>query len=186
MPNDPAVELPTVIQYGVEWDGSTWDRILFGDTEPGEHGLAFCFDRSEPWVIRTWGLRATGADMGPQAAFDEYLEGSPDLDLNGLPGAPPTLGVGAYVAGAGQELFGPSPAICALELVGLEEVEVPAGSFDMSLHVRFGLGGEFFGVDESGESPSFSDLCGHPTQVILRWDPAPGFGTALELASPWE
>jgi hypothetical protein len=184
--NEPSVDLPATVSYGVEWDGGTWDRIQIGSAEPGEIGLAFYFDRSEPWVIRIWGLRANGPGMGPQGSFDEYLGGSPAVDLTGLPDTAPTLEVGAFVAGVNEELFGPSPAVYAMEVAGLEEVEVAAGNFPIALHVRFGLGGEFFGVEEGQPITSFSDLWVNPTQLILRWDPAPGFGTALELVSPWE
>lgn len=184
--NEPSIDLPATVSYGIEWDGGIWDRIQIGSTEPGEYGLAFYFDRSEPWVLRVWGLRANGPGMGPQGSFDEYLGGSPEVDLGGLPGTAPTLEVGAFVAGVGEELYGPTPAVYAMEVVGLEEVEVPAGIFPVSLHLRFGLGGEFFGVEEGQPITAFSDLWVSPENLILRWDPAPGFGAALALVSPWE
>jgi len=89
------------------------------------------------------------------------------------------------VDSGGPEPWGPSAAVYAMEVVGLEEVEVPAGTFDTALHVRFGLGGEFFGVEEGEEIGHFSDLWVDRAQLILRWEPAPGLGTGLELVTPW-
>jgi hypothetical protein len=66
LPDAPSTDLPATIEYGVAWDGGTWDRIVIGDPTPGEYGLAFYFDRSEPWVIRVWGVRATGPGMGSE------------------------------------------------------------------------------------------------------------------------
>lgn len=184
--NQTPVDLPAVIEYGVEWEEGTWDRILIGNTEPGQYGLAFYFDRSTPWMIDIWGLRATGPNMGPQGSFDEYFGDVASVDLGGLPGTVPRLEVDAFVGGVGDEVFGPTPAVYAMEIVGLEQVVVPAGTWDQALHVRFGLGGEFFGVDEGQEITTFSDLWVAEGQLILRWDPAPGFGTPLELVSPWQ
>ena len=185
-PNQAAVDLPAVITYSVEWAGGTWDRIQIGSSEPGEYGLAFYFDRSEPWALRLWGLRANGPGMGPEGWITEYLGDAPVVDLNGLPGDAPTLDVDAFVDSGQDEIFGPTGAIYAMEVVGPEALEVAAGAFDPTLHLRFGLGGPFFGVDEGEEITFFSDLWVDSTQLILRWDPVPGFGGALELVTPWE
>ena len=184
-PGGAPVELDAMLSYGVEWDGGAWDRIQIGSTEPGEYGLTFYFDRSEPWAIEIWGLRANGPGMGPEGWITEYLDGGPLVDLSALPGTAPTLDVAAFVDSGQGEVYGPTGAVYAMEVVGVEAVEVAAGSFAASLHVRFGLGGEFFGVAEGDEITFFSDLWVEATQLILRWDPVPGMGGALELVAPW-
>jgi len=170
----------------VEWDGGTWDRIQIGSTEPGVYGLAFYFDRSEPWAIQIWGLRASDPGMGPAGWITEYLGGGPVVDLSALPGTAPTLDVEAFVDSGQGEVGGPAGALYAMEVVGVEAIEVAAGSCTGSLPVRFGLGGEFFGVAEGDEITSSSNLWVEATQLILRWDPVPGMGGALELVAPWE
>ncbi|MBM3695090.1 MAG: hypothetical protein FJW79_04045 [Actinobacteria bacterium] len=184
--NQEPLDLPATIEYGMEWQDGTWDRIQIGSSEPGELGLAFYFDRSEPWAIRVWGVRVTAPGLGENGFMDEYLDGFPAVDLSGLPDTAPTLDVDAFVDTGRDDIFGPSPAIYAMEVVGLEEITVAAGTFPVTLHVRFGLGGEFFGLEPGQEINSFSDLWLDPTQLILRWDPSPGLGTPLELVSPWE
>lgn len=181
--NGDTIDLPARVDYGVEWQGGTWDRITIGTTEPNEYGLALYFDRTEPWVIRIWGLQSTGPDSGPYGAYVEYPEEPQVLDLSGMPDSAPVLETAVLIDNGGGVL-GPLPAVYTLSVVGLETIEVPAGTIEDALHLSLGLGGEFFGG--TAGSTEVSNFWIQPGQLLVRWDqPAPGFGP-FELLTLWE
>ena len=134
-------------------------------------------------MIRVWGLETTGPGMGPEGAFSEYSEAPTVLDLLGLPDAVATVDVGV-LTGDSEEPTGPMVAVYSLSVVGLETIEVAAGTIADALHLQLGLGGEFFGGG-ADEITEISDIWIQPGQLIVKWgQPAPGFGS-LELVIPW-
>ena len=175
------MELPAHFEYGVEWQGGTWDRLVIGTVEPGQDGAALYFARPEPWVLLLWGVEQTSADRDD--AVLEYFDQPQELDFTLLPDDPPTIEGNMRVAFEGVS-SDPTPAVYAFEWVGVETVEVPAGTFDGAFHISVGLGGDFYPLGPEGEITTFSELWLHPEQLILRWDMGPA-GGPIELATPW-
>jgi hypothetical protein len=178
------VDLSARVDYAVEWQGGTWDRITLGTVEAGEWGAALYFQRPEPWVLTIWGLEATGPGQGPGGSFLERTTEPAVLDLRVLPGEMARADVGVVFESDGQAQE-PIPATYALEVVGLETVEVAAGSMAGAVHLRLNLGGPFFGAtgDEFTEAPDIWIL---PGQLLVKWGrPAPGFDS-FELLTRWQ
>ncbi len=175
------MDLATHFEYGVEWRGGTWDRLVIGTLEPGQYGAALYFSRPEPWVLRLWGVAQTAPDR--EDTVFEYFEVPQDLDFTLLPDNPPTL-EGNMLVEHGLGISDPIPAIFRMEWVGIEDVTVAAGAFAGAYHLRFGLGADFYGVLPGAEITSFSDLWLHPEHLIVKWAPGPA-GGPIELAVPW-
>jgi len=175
------MELPAHFEFGLDWRGGTWDRLVIGTVEPGQYGAALYFSRPEPWVLRLWGVEETSPDR--DEAVLEYFEVPQDLDFTLLPEAPPSL-EGNMLVALGEGTSEPAPAVYRMEWVGIEELEVPAGAFEDAIHVSFGLGGDFYPAGPGGEVTFHSDLWLHPEQLILKCDMGPA-GGPLELAEPW-
>jgi hypothetical protein len=178
------MELPARFEFGVEWRGATWDRLVIGTVEIGQWGAALYFSRPEPWVLRLWGVAQTSPERDDVVM--EYFAEPQDLDLKLLPGAAPTL-TGDMMVEHGSGTFGPSPAVFQAEWVGVDDVAVPFGDPATTIaayHLRFGLGGDFYPTQPGGEITVFSDLWLSPEEFIVRWDPGPA-GGPLELVEPW-
>lgn len=180
------VDLPARIDYGVEWQGGTWDRITVGNVAAGEWGLALYFQRPEPWVLRIWGLETTGPGQGPGGSFLEYPEEPGVLDLRDLPAGAARIDAGVVFDGGGQDVPEPMNGTYSLSVVGLETLEVAAGTLEGVVHLRLDLGGEFFGATDPDEFTEFTDIWIQPGQLLVKWGrPAPGF-ESFELLTPWE
>jgi len=181
-----AIDLPARIDYGVDWQEGTWDRITLGTVEAGEWGLALYFQRPEPWVLRIWGLETTGPGQSPGGSFLEYSEEPGVLDLRGLPGTMARIDAGVVFDGGGDEAPEPMNGTYALAVVGLETIEVAAGTLEGALHLQLNLGGEFFGAAGPDDFTEFTDIWIQPGQLLVKWGrPAPGF-ESFELLTPWE
>lgn len=180
------VDLPARIDYGVEWQEGTWDRITLGNVTAGEWGLALYFQRPEPWVLRIWGLETTGPGQTPGGSFLEYSEEPGVLDLRGLPENMVRVDAGVVFDGGQEGVPEPMSGTYALSVVGLETIEVAAGTLEGALHVRLDLGGEFFGATGTDEFTEFTDIWIQPGQLLVKWGrPAPGF-ESFELLTLWE
>ncbi len=180
------VDLPARIDYGVEWQGGTWDRITLGTVAPGEWGLALYFSRPEPWVLRIWGLETTGPGQGPSSSFLEYSEEPEVLDLRDLPGDAARIDAGVVFDGGGEDVPEPMSGTYSLSVVGIESIEVAAGALEGVLHMQLNLGGEFFGAADPDEFTEVTDIWIQPGQLLVEWGrPAPGF-QSFELLTLWE
>jgi hypothetical protein len=180
------VDLPARIDYAVQWQGGTWDRITLGTVAPGEWGLALYFQRPEPWVLRIWGLETTGPGQGAGSSFLEYSEEPGVLDLRSLPGAAARIDAGVIFDGGGTEVPEPMSGTYSLSVVGLETIEVAAGTLEDVLHLQLNLGGEFFGATDPDQFTEVADIWIQPGQLLVKWgQPAPGF-ESFELLTPWE
>jgi hypothetical protein len=178
-----AVDLPARVDYGVDWQEGTWDRITLGTLESGEWGLALYFQRPEPWVLRIWGLEATMP--GGQGSLLEYSEEPGVLDLKSLPETMARIDAGVLFDGGGGQASDPMPGTYALSVVGLETLEVAAGALEDVLHLQLNLGGEFFGAASPDEFTEVSDVWIQPGQLLVKWGrPAPGF-ESFELLTAW-
>jgi len=175
------IDLPAHFEYGVDWRGCTWDRLVIGTVESGQYGAALYFSRPEPWVLRLWGVEQTSTDRDDTVL--EYFEYPQDLDFSLLPDDPPTL-EGSMLVEHGFGTSGPIPAVYRMEGVGEEAVAVPAGTIEGAYHIRFGLGGDFYPLGPGGEIGFFSDLWLHPEHLIVKWEPGPA-GGPIELVTPW-
>jgi hypothetical protein len=174
-----AMELQARFEFGVDWQDGTWDRLVIGTVEPGQWGAALYFSRPAPWVLRLWGVATTSAERDDMIL--EYFAEPPELDFALLPDEPPTI-EGALMVEHGFGSFGPAPATFRVEVVGSEDVTVPAGVITGAYHLRFGLAGEFYGTDI--DIAFFSDLWLHPDQLVVKWDTGPA-GGPIELSAPW-
>jgi hypothetical protein len=177
------VDLPARIDYGVDWQGGTWDRITIGDLAAGQWGLAMYFSRPEPWVLTVWGLETMGPGQG-EGTFLEYSAEPGVLDLRSLPGTMARIEAGGLFD-SGDGGAEPLTGTYALSVVGLETVEVAAGTLEGTLHLQLNLGGEFFGGTGPDDFTEVSDIWIQPGQLLLKWGrPAPGF-QSFELLTPW-
>jgi len=178
-----SLDLPARIEYGVEWQDGTWDRITIGTVAPGEWGVALYFARPEPWVLTIWGLEASAP--GFQGSILEYSEEPGVLDLRGLPDGMARIDAGVIFDAGGGEAQQPMTGTYALSVVGLETVEVAAGTMEDAVHLNLNLGGEFFGAASPDEFTEVADIWILPGQLIVKWGrPAPNF-ESIELLSLW-
>lgn len=178
------VDLPARVDYGVNWQEGTWDRITLGTLESGEWGLALYFQRPEPWVLHIWGLEATMP--GGQGSLLEYAAETGVLDLRGLPGTMARIDAGVLFDSGGEDAPDPMNGTYALAVVGLETIEVAAGTLEGALHLQLNLGGEFFGAAGPDDFTEFTDIWIQPGQLLVKWGrPAPGF-ESFELLTLWE
>jgi hypothetical protein len=175
------VEVPARIDYGVDWEGGTWDRITVGTADFGGTGAAFYFDRSQPWVLRIWGVESFFPDMPTGQVQREWFEEPLVVDLSQLPGTTPelqdTLNLSFFRDSEPEDQFDWTAQV---EVLGVETLEVPAGTVQEALHVRFTVGG-----DLTGGGGFHSDLWVHPDLFLLKWEETLGFMT-IELAAPFE
>lgn len=173
--------VPARLDYGVAWEGGTWDRLTVGTADFGGTGAAFYFDRSEPWVIRWWGVESFFPGMPEGQVQREWFAEPAVLDLGGLPEAALEL-----EGTINQALFRGTEPVNRLSftaeggVVGVEALEVPVGTLERTLHLRFTLGGEF----ASGEEIT-SDMWINAEWFLVKWEGTFGF-QSIALASPWE
>ena len=180
-----AVDLPARVDYGVDWQDGTWDRITLGTVEAGEWGLALYFQRPEPWVLRIWGLETTMPGGPGQLARIRSRDGGA-RSSRALPETMARIDAGVLFDGGGGEAPDPMNGTYALAVVGLETLEVAAGTLEGVLHLQLNLGGEFFGAADPDEFTEFTDIWIQPGQLLVKWGrPAPGF-ESFELLTPWE
>lgn len=179
--DDETIEVPARIDYGVPWQGGIWDRLTVGEADFGGTGVAFYFDRSEPWVIRLWGVESFFADMPAGQLQREWFDEPLVLDLTALPDGlmeiEGTLNL-SFFPDAGPEMQFGYAAEGSME--GYEAVEVPAGSVEDAVQIRFAVGGEFM-----GDAMHESCLWVHETMFLVRWEETLAFRT-IELLTPWE
>ena len=169
-----SLETSVGIEYGVYWEGDAWDRIYFGSPEPGSLGVSFYFQRPEPWVIRVGGV----VTYGPTGfVMTERFEPVVTLDLLRLP-EEEILEEATLVISNAEGLIQQVPYYFGVSFVGFETVEVAAGRFEESAHVRL-IAGESLGAYQAE-----NDLWIADGQLLVRLAPAHIFDS-LELAQPW-
>ena len=161
------------MDYGVEWDGATWDRVWLGSPEAGQLGVSFYLQRPEPWVIVLWGAE-THAPNG--LYMTERFDPPLTLDLRDLPGAEISEETTVVIADSEGEVDR-GPYTLTLSLVGLETVEVAAGQFTDTAHLHLV-------AEEPGGFVTETDLWIDGGQALVRLAPA-HIWDSLELATPW-
>lgn len=174
------LDLPAVIEYGVEWRGGTWDRFVIGTPEPGNEAQVVYFDRSAAWGFAVKGDEVFSAAItgGPEMVevFDEPFV----FDGSDLPNAP--------FGGATQIILElPGGAVMTLgvtyllEILALgEDVEVAAGTLGPTVQLQATVGGELM-----GGSTFTLGMWLHPEQFLVKMTDGPAFAT-IELLTPWE
>lgn len=152
-----------------------------GTADFGGEGAAFCFDRSEPWVIRWWGTESFFADMPEGQVQREWLAEPVAVDLGEFPDAAlsleGTMNLTFFRDVEPELQFSFSTSG---QVAGIETIVVPAGEIERTLHITFTVGGEF--GEEPGHPP---DMWIHPEWFLVKWENTFGFRT-IELATPWE
>jgi hypothetical protein len=172
--------LPAHFEYGLDWQGGTWDRLVIGTVIPGQDGTALYFARPAPWVLRLWGVVSTSVTRDD--TVEEYFAEPPDFDLASVGGQPEPIEEGLVVA-FDDTVSPPAPASFQLEWQPTD-IQVPAGTFNGAWELHIGLAGDFYGVAPGEDITAYSDLVLDPQQFILKWDPSPA-GGVLELVTPW-
>lgn len=166
-------------EYGVDFEGTTLDRIVFGSGEPGADGLAVYFDRSEPWVFKIRASQVFRPSTTQRAFMTESFESAQPFDLSGAVGEPSQkeTTVRLIFSDGATESFGVTYRTTLLA-VG-ESLEVPFGALDGVVHVQSVVGGDFMGGTEF-----VSEMWFHPEHLLVRMTGSPAWDDIL-LVSPF-
>lgn len=160
------------IDYGLDWDGGTWDRIWLGGTEEGLLGVSFYLQRPEPWVVALWGAVTHSPFLTMTERFDPPLT----FDLRGLAEGPLPLETTVIISDA-DGVVDEGPYTLTIALVGIEDVEVAAGQFTDVAHLHLT-------AEEPGGLVAETDVWIDAGQALVRLSPA-HIWDSLELASLW-
>jgi hypothetical protein len=173
------LELPATIEYGVEWRGGTWDRVVIGTPEPGNDAMVVYFDRSAPWGFAVKGDEVFTAATTGGPDMVEFFEEPFTFDALGLPDTPfvGATDITLEFAGGGGMTLGVTYRV---EVVALgEDVEVAAGTLGPTVQLQATVGGELLG------GTTFSlDMWLHPDQFLVKMTEGPAF-SIIELLTPW-
>lgn len=167
-----AVDAGIGIDYGLEWDGGTWDRIWLGSTEEGLLGVSFYLQRPEPWVVTLWGAATHSPFMSMTERFDPPLT----FDLRGLAEGPLSMDTTVIISDA-DGVVDEGPYAFTISLVGIEDVEVAAGQFTGTAHLHLT-------AEEPGGYVAETDVWIDAEQALVRLSPA-HIWDSLELATLW-
>ena len=120
------------MDYGVGWDGGTWDQIWLGAPETGRLGVSFYLQRPEPWVVVLWGAETHSSNgLSMTEGFDPPLT----FDLKLLPGEELSEETTVIIAD-GAAVIDEGPYTLTVSFVGFEAVEVAAGQFTDTAHLH--------------------------------------------------
>lgn len=170
--NEGTVDAGIGIDYDLDWDGGTWDRIWLGGTEEGLLGVSFYLQRPEPWVITLWGA----VTHSPFLTMTERFDPPPTFDLRGLAEGPLARETTVIISDADGQVD-EGPYTLTISLVGIEDVEVAAGQFTDTAHLHLL-------AEEPGGFVAETDLWIDGEQALVRLAPA-HIWDSLELATPW-
>jgi len=160
------------IDYGLEWDGGTWDRIWLGGTEEGLLGVSFYLQRPEPWVVTLWGA----VTHSPFLTMTERFSPPLTFDLRVLAEGPISMETTVVISDA-EGVVDEGPYTLTISLVGIEDVEVAAGQFTGTAHLHLT-------AEEPGGYVAETDVWIDAGQALVRLSPA-HIWDSLELATPW-
>jgi hypothetical protein len=160
------------IDYGLDWDGGTWDRIWLGSTEEGLLGVSFYLQRPEPWVITLWGAFTHSPFVSMTERFDPPLT----FDLRELAEGPLSMETTVIISDADGQID-EGPYTLTISLVSIEDVEVAAGQFAGTAHLHLT-------AEEPGGYVAESDVWIDADQALVRLVPA-HIWDSLELAALW-
>ena len=170
--NEGTVDAGIGIDYGLEWDAGTWDRIWLGGTEEGLLGVSFYLQRPEPWVITLWGA----VTHSPFLTMTERFDPPPTFDLRRLAEGPLAMETTVIISDADGQVD-EGPYTLTISLVGIEDVEVAAGQFTGTAHLHLT-------AEEPGGFVAETDVWIDAGQALVRLSPA-HIWDSLELASLW-
>ena len=177
-------DVPAVVEYGVDFRGETFDRIVFGVAESGSEGLAVYFDRSEPWVLKlkaaevftpevTTGpilteMFATPLPFDGSLPFGETYSAEVEVLFEFMSGSPETFQAIYTFTGAATD----------------QSVEVAFGTVEGAVVLDASVGGEFiFGDAEDGD-PFEAQLTLHPEHFLVMMTGTPAWNV-VELLETW-
>jgi hypothetical protein len=169
---DQQIETAVGMDYGIDWDGGTWDRIWIGSPDPAELGVAFYLQRPAPWVVVLWGAHTYNGDFTMTERCDPPIT----LDLLGLPEEVASGETTLVIEGPG-DFTDEGPYTFTLSFVGFEDVTVAAGDFANTAHLHLR-------AEEPGGFVAETDLWIDAEQALVRLEPAHVF-SSLELAGAW-
>jgi hypothetical protein len=170
--NEGTVDAGIGIDYGLEWDTGTWDRIWLGSTEEGLLGVSFYLQRPEPWVIVLWGAATHSPFLSMTERFDPPLT----FDLRGLAEGPLSMETTVIISDA-DGVVDEGPYAFTIALIGIEDVEVAAGQFTGTAHLHLT-------AEEPGGYVAETDVWIDAGQALVRLSPA-HIWESLELATLW-
>lgn len=173
------LDLPATMEYGVEFAGGAFDRLVVGTPEPGNDAMVIYFDRSEPWEIRVVGEEVFSAGRTDRADSIYVFEDPMVFDgLAPIGDTVRTEGRLALTLSTGDVLD--LGVTYDVTVRGVEPVTVVAGDFEDALVVDALVGGELLGGDFTFPVEIWLDA----EQLILRFVGATGFDR-LELLEAW-
>jgi len=170
-------DLSARMEYGVEWRGGTWDRLVMGTPEPGNDGMALYLERVEPWVIRVAGVEGFSASMPNDPSMIEVFEEPLVLEATMPLGEPYQVESEITLEGQGSPLV--LVATYEITVVAVDEtVTVPFGTLDGCAHIEAAVGGPFIGGIWEVEAWF------HPEQFLVSITSLPTF-ESVELVEGW-
>lgn len=172
------VELPAVMEYGVEFRGSTVDRLIVGTAEPGHEGWALYFDRTTPWVLTVFASEVYETDTASGPSLTEMFV--PPIDFDGTIGVGETFSIETTITlefpGASPDTLGVSYSMMPATIE--DSVTVPFGTVDGVMRLEAQVGGDFIGGLFNVTLWLDSEL------GLVRFEGAPAWDV-MELVTPW-
>lgn len=171
-------DLSATFEYGVDFRGTTVDRLVVGTAEPGNEGWALYFDRSEPWILSVIASEVYDPAVTGGPSLTEYF---PDpIPFDG------TIGIGEVFAiesritlefdGGGDTTLDVTYEMTPASIE--ESITVPFGTLDDVLLLDAEVGGEFIGGLFEVR------LWLHPDHGLVRFEGAPAWDV-MELVETW-
>ncbi len=167
--------MPARFDYGVEFQGGTWDRLTVGVAEPNNDGMTMYFSTPEPWVLEFAGWESYRADGGVTA---EWYEPVIVLDARSDLLEPVVFETTAFVEfGGSVDEFGAVFTLYVVEFV--PEFETPAGTYTAA-QFAIDTSGELMGGDFVFETRVWVNR----DEGILQIVNTPGY-ERMVLVEPW-
>lgn len=171
-------DLPAAFEYGVDFRGTTVDRLVVGTAAPGNEGWALYFDRSEPWVFAVIASEVYDPAAGDGPSLTEFFP--EPIPFDGTIGVGETFTIESRItlefAGGGDTTL---DVTYEMRPASIEEtITVPFGTVDEVLLLDAEVGGAFIG----GLFPVRLWL--HPDHALVRFEGAPAW-ELIELVETW-
>lgn len=170
------VDLEARIEYGVEIDGETWDRMTIGTLEPGEAGGQIIFDRSTPWELRVKSTTIYTREVTSGYAIMEVYENPITFPLN--------IELNETVDVEGTYYLYLPGVVDPIQVD--EHYSLKVTDLDRTIDLGFETltGCIELEVTVGEEYPFTAVIVMHPEQNIVYFEAAPGVELA-QMVSPW-
>jgi len=177
---DATEEVEVVIEYGVEYQGQTLDRLVFGNAVPGDRGMIIYFDRTEPWVFTVVAAEVFGGSEKAGPLYVERFEGGMPFDGRAAAGESSDSNgvlISEFPDGTSDEF---QVGYRATTTTTDGTVDVPYGTVEGVVHIGINVG---FPDVFLGEY--VAELWLHPDLFLVRMTGSPGWRD-IQLVTPFE